>query len=261
MYRALMEGICAACGEAGIAVMLWPDPSLVSQQTPDHPPRIASPNQQRQVLELFLRRYGSTVGGIVWDHVWDDALLAEFAPELPPGVMACRQPAVPGLGSVGIDYAKAAPEALAFLLGRGYEKMLLVEPFTGDPLVEQTLAGFESALQRLALSRAPRLVVHSPLLRSRAIAKLKATIGRTALLCPEDNNALELLHALQQAGIGPERVGVFSAQGSTVASGANLSRLEADYRRIGRECIAMVQGGACAARRVDFQLVGGGSTL
>lgn len=259
MYRDVMEGVCGACGESGIAVMLWPDATLVNHDNPAFPPQIANLRQQRAALDLFVRRYGDLVGGIVWDHDWDDRVIASVAAKI-PSIMACRQTELPLVGQVGIDYCAAAIEVVGYLLARGYETIQLVEPFPGEPAIDQILKAFRDAFKRLSLKDGAPLIAHSPSQRALLIAGLNTTERRTALIFPEDNIAVELASELRKAGVPIKRVGIVSAQGSKLAIENGLTRMECDYRQIGRDCIALLQQDGVQKKLLPTRLIADGST-
>lgn len=259
MSRGIMEGICDACGEAGTAVMLWPDANLVRHDNPALPPIIADARQQRTILETFLRRYGDTIGGIIWDHDWEDSVIEQLHLKI-PSVMAGRRSELASVGSVSLDYVPASIESTGWLLARGYESIQLIEPFPNEPAIAQTLLAFEAALRKLSVKSASIHPVHSPEQRAKWITRLTKSDQRIALICPEDNVAVELQSLLRSQSIPVSRIGIFSAQGSALAIERNLTRLSCDYRKIGRGCIDQLRRQETTATLLPTTVIGGGST-
>jgi len=257
LYRELLEGISAGTGATRRAMLLWHDDVLVNHADPDRPPTFASAAAQRVVLDSFLERHGADAGGFVLDHVWADAVLkrAAAAPgkKLSPGVLLFRRaPEDANLANVRADFDAAATQALAHLLGRGFTRLVPVEPFGGDPAVDE----FFSALTRAASSLgcagrvAPLARGHQPADRSALIASLPRK-ERVALIVPEDHVAVRLRAEIAAAGRAcPESAGLLAVMGTDVAGAAGLSRLSFDFRAMGRAAIEMLAEGA--TRRTVF---------
>jgi len=259
MYRSVMEGICDACGETGTAVMLWPDANLVQHADPALPPIVADARQQRAILEMFLRRYGDIIGGIIWDHDWNDAVIAHFDRKI-PSVIAGRRSTLGSVGSVSLDYGPAAIESAGWLLARGYESIQLVEPFSDEPAVAQALQAYHEALCKLSPKPVSIHKVYSPEQRRELISRLARGALQVALVCPEDNIAAEIQTLLRSQSIPVSKIGLLSAQGSTLAGDRKLTRLDCDYRKIGRLCIAQLQQGENAITLLPTVTVAGEST-
>ena len=247
LYRELLEGISVGAGAARRAMLLWHDDVLVNHADPDRPPSFAGPAAQRVVLDDFLERHAAGAGGVVLDHVWADAVLkrAAAAPgrKLAPGVLLFRSaPAGSGLSSVRADFDAAATQALAHLLGRGFTRLVPVEPFRGDPAVEEFLSALERAATALGCAErlAPRAPAHLPEQREALVAGLP-TRERTALIVPEDHVAARLHGLLRAAGReAPARTGLLVVMGTDVARNAGLTRLAFDFRAMGRMAVELL---------------------
>lgn len=244
LYRELLEGISAGAGAAKRAMLLWHDDVLVNHADPDQPPTFAGATAQRVVLDAFLERHGTDAGGFVLDHLWSDAVLKRAGERLMPGVLLFRK-APPGglLANVRADFDAAATQALAHLLGRGFARLVPVEPFSGDPAVEEFLAALAGAATALGCANrlAPVARAHRAEDRAALIAALSRK-ERTALIVPEDHVAVRLRALLTESGRAcPESVGLLAVMGTDVAGAAGLTRLAFDFRTMGRTAVALLQ--------------------
>lgn len=260
LYRELLEGISAGCGELRRTMLLWHDELLVDHPDAHEPPVFARVAQQHAILRDFIDRHGSTAGGFVLDHVWSDDALAAERDSLKPSVVLFRKCAVPGFSNVRADFRAGAFKALAFLLGRGFEQILPVIPFENDPAVDE----FEATLDVVATELdcrnrlGPRAVASRARERKELIQRLRRTNQRTALLCPEDNVALLLLEAAREAGLScPGRVGVISVMGTDLATTSQLTCLRYDFRRMGKTAVQLLGASAPASEAIEPTLVVG----
>ncbi len=241
LYRELLEGISAGCGAGRRTMLLWHDELLVNHPDPHEPPAFATVAQQGAILADFLARHGESAGGFILDHVWSDAALRTHARALRPAVMLFRHCANPAFGNVRVDFRAGALKALGYLLGRGYEQIMPVSPFQGDPAVDE----FAGVLRTVAaeLNCQTRVVATAPAStpadRATLAQRLRRTAKRTALVCPEDNIAMLLLPALRDSGVEcPRRVGLLSVMGTDFATRAGLSCLRHDFRQLGQAAVA-----------------------
>lgn len=241
LYRELLEGISAGCGESQRTAMLWHDELLVNHPDPHEPPVFASLAQQRTVLTGFLDRHGDSAGGFVLDHVWSDEALQTQAGRLKPAVVLFRSCGLEAFSNIRVDFRGGALKALAHLLGRGFEQIVPIEPFSGDPAVEEFSMALETAADELDCRARLAPLARTSNARERAslIEKLKRGTRRAALLCPEDNVAVLLASEARTAGLKcPERVGVLSVMGTDFAVKEGLSCLRYDFRELGRRAVA-----------------------
>lgn len=237
LYRELLEGVSSGCGAARRTMLLWHDELLVNHPDAQEPPVFASVSQQRAIIQEFLDRHGESANGFVLDHIWHDDALAAFASRLGPAVVLFRSCSLEHVSNVAANFHAGALKALAHLLGRGFEQIIPIEPFTGDPAVAEFGRALTAAAHELGCGDRLTEVANTSTAADRTalIARLKRTSRRTALLCPEDNIATLLLSALQSAGVPcPERVGVLSAMGTDFATKANVSCVRYDFRALGR---------------------------
>ncbi len=263
LYRELLEGISAGCGARHRTMLLWHDELLVNHPDPHEPPVFATVGPQKAILKEFLDRHGSSAGGYVLDHIWSDDALRSQLGRLPPAVVLFRACDLPGISNVRADFRAGALKALAHLLGRGFEQILPVEPFAGDPAV----AGFGAALTAAAEELGCRDRLAPPASgstrreRSALLERLRRATRRTALLCPEDNVAVLLHEALIEGRVRcPETVGVLSVMGTETAVKAGLSCLRYDYREIGRRAVQTLEEEAPVRVALEPQFIAGSTT-
>ncbi len=251
LYRELLEGISAGAGAARRAMLLWHDDVLVNHADPDLPPSFAGGAAQRVVLDAFLERHGGDAGGFVLDHVWTDSVLKRADKKLAPGVLLFRRaPEGSPLANVRADFDAAATQALAHLLGRGFSRLVPVEPFGGDPAVEEFLAALARAASALGCAEriAPVAKAHRPADRAALVSGLPRK-QRVALIVPEDHVATRLRAELAAAGRAcPESAGLLAVMGTDVAGAAGLTRLAFDFRAMGRAAVEMMADAMAGAR-------------
>jgi hypothetical protein len=243
LYRELLEGISAGCGDAHRAMLLWHDDVLVNHADPERPPAFAGVDAQRLLLDSFLERHGDSAGGYLLDHLWSDAVLKRAGDRLAPGVLLFRKaPAGLRLSNVRADFDAAATQALAHLLGRGFTRIVPVEPFAGDPAVAEFLNAVETAARTLACEDrlAPRVCASTPA-EATALIRALPKNTRTALLVPEDHVAVRLHTLLKETGrTCPEMVGILAVMGTGVSAQDGLSRLSFDFRAMGRAAVGLL---------------------
>ena len=246
LYRELLEGVSAGAGAAGRPMLMWHDDVLVSHADPDQPPTFADPETQQRLMAGVLQWPRGESDGYILDHVWDDVALRQAADLPKPAVLLYRRaPEGTGLNNVRADFNAAATMALAHLLGRGFERIVPVEPFLGDPAVEEFFEALEQAAISLGCVHriAPRVSACGSLERKQLVAGLPQN-ERIALVVPEDHVAVRL-HALLTASKRPcpQEVGLLSVMGTEVAKAAGLSRIAYDFRGMGRAAVRQLSGG------------------
>lgn len=244
-YRELLEGISAGCGASHRSMLMWHDELLVNHPEPHEPPLFASASSQRAILKDFLDRHGESAGGFVLDHVWGDDALQAFRNRLRPAVMLFRSCDLEGFSSVRADFRSGALKALAHLLGRGFEQVIPIRPFEGDPAVSEFFDALESGAKDIGCRDRLAAIVTASTDRERAtlIKSLRQINRRTALVCPEDNVAALLVEGAKRAGIAcPANLGVLSVMGTDVAVKSQLSCLRYDFREMGRLAITALNG-------------------
>ena len=263
LYRELLEGISLGCGTHRRTMLLWHDDLLVNHHDVALEPVFASPRQQRAILSDYLDRHGQTAGGFVLDHVWDDAVLREFADRLAPGVVVFRSCDLAGLGNVRVDFRGGVHMALTHLLARGYESILPIEPFGRDPAVGEFLSTLAAVSDELGCRH--RVLPVAPAgtsgQRRELTRRLEAARERTALLFPEDNIAMAMLSNIKTAGIAcPGHVGLLSVMGTDFAVQSGLSCLRHDFRALGRRAVEALEAAEPIRETVNPQFRLGSTT-
>lgn len=263
LYRELLEGISAGCGALRRTMLLWHDELLVNHPAPQKPPVFARVPQQRAILRDFIERHGGAAGGFILDHVWnDDALLAE-SEALQPSVVLFRSCAIPQISNVRADFRSGAFKALAYLLGRGFDHIIPVIPFAGDPAVDE----FGIALNSVAteLDCRSRLLspeaasVHAE--RAALLQRIKRAPGRIAIICPEDNVAMQLVDEAKASGLScPKDLGVLSVMGTDFAVRAGLTCMRYDFRKLGKSAVEALAASTPVRTSIEPALVTGHST-
>jgi DNA-binding LacI/PurR family transcriptional regulator len=262
LYRELLEGISSGCGERQRTMLLWHDQRLVNHPDPSQPPEFASAAQQRKILDEFLGRHGESAGGFVLDHVWRDDALRAHVSRIQPSIILFRSCKLSGVGNIAVDFHGGALKALAHLLGRGFEHIMFVQPFHGDPAVTEFGLALETAAAELGCaSRLSVCTATNAKERATLIDRMVRSPRRNALLCPEDNVALLLAAAAREAGAKvPERVGVLSVMGTDIAFKAGVSCLRYDFRALGRMAVEALECAQTVRQVIPPQFCAGSTT-
>lgn len=262
-YRELLEGISLGCGSLHRTMLLWHDELLVNHPEPHEPPVFAPVAQQRAILTNFLDRHGSAAGGFVLDHVWSDEALRLQGARLQPAVVLFRTCTVEGYANVRANFRSGTLKALTHLLGRGFEQIIPVEPFSGDPAVAEFLAALERAADETGCRGRLGAVASARTGRDRTnlIQRLGRSPQRTALICPEDNVAILLAAAAAEAGLAcPARLGLLSVMGTDFATRAGVSCLRYDFRAMGRLAVEALGSPQAVQHVLEPTLVAGATT-
>lgn len=263
LYREILEGISSGCGERRRTMLLWHDELLLNHPNPNEPPVFSPVLQQRAILDGFLNRHGESAGGFLLDHVWSDDTLNSHAARLKPAVVLFRTCQLAGCSNIHADFRAGALKALAHLLGRGYEHIIPVAPFAGDPAVAEFFSALEVAAKELNCRQRMLPVARASTATERRslIERMRRKARRTALLCPEDNVAVLLHGAAREAGLRlPERMGLLSVMGTDFATKAGISCLCYDFRALGRMAVEAINEGTIVQRALEPQFFSGATT-
>ena len=263
LYRELLEGVSAGCGANRRTMLLWHDELLVNHPDPHEPPVFATIAQQRAILADFLDRHGEAAGGFVLDHVWSDEALSGFCDRLRPAVVLFRKSSLESCSNVRADFSAGAFKALAHLLGRGFEQIVPVEPFRGDPAVAEFIAALDTAAGELDCRNRIASLVSASTAKERAalIERLRRSNKRAVLLCPEDHVAALLVEAARDAGLRcPEKLGVLSVMGTDFAIKTGLSCLRFDFRELGRRAVEALASAEPQRHALEPQFFSGSTT-
>jgi hypothetical protein len=262
-YRELLEGISLGCGALHRTMLLWHDELLVNHPEPQEMPTFAPVVQQRAILTDFMGRHGDAAGGFLLDHVWDDEALRLHASRLTPAVVLFRSCKVESLSNVRANFRSGALKALTHLLGRGFEQIIPVEPFSGDPAVDEFMSALEAAAEETGCRNRIGNLATARTERERAtlINRMSRATARTALVCPEDNVTTLLHVAARAAGIScPQRMGLLSVMGTDFATRAGISCLRYDFRAMGRLAVDALASAQPTQHVLEPQLFSGTTT-
>lgn len=263
IYQGVMSGFSQAFGRNRAAMLFVHNEGLVRHADTAHPPVHAGPAAQREALAEFFRDHDDQFGGVLLDDVWLDEVLEEFAGKLENAVIVCRPTRLPGLASVSVDFDSSAVLAIGHLFARGYEEIRIAVPFRGAAPVDLMCAAAQRAAATLGRPIEDRNVglVATPDERAEFIRRLKETPKRVGVFCLEDNVALILRRSLQEAGVAcPERVGIISGMGTDIVTDRNITTLQIDYERIGREAGEILADGTHRTIMLPTALVLGQTT-
>jgi len=262
LYRELLEGISAGCGDRQRTMLLWHDARLVNHPDPQQPPEFASRAEQRGILQEFIERHGSNAGGFLLDHLWNDEALRAHISRITPAVVLFRSCSLPQVGNIAVDFHGGALKALAHLLGRGFDHITFIQPFTGDPAIADFSAALEQAAAELGCAnRLSTATATTPKERSAIIDRMLRSTKRNALLCPEDNVAVMLATAAREADLKlPEKAGVLSVMGTEFAVRNGLSCVRCDFRALGRMAVEALESPQPARHVLPAQFFSGSTT-
>ena len=243
LYREFLEGISTGCGKERRTMLLWHDELLVNHPDLNSPPTFASIAVQKAILMDFLNHHLESSGGYILDHIWDDESLRQASRKLYPAVLLYRRaPADLNIGNVYADFTTAAMQAITHLLDKGFNKIIPVLPFGGDPAVAEFLTQLEHNSDLLGC-------------RDKLTPRLPADIGviskslrlntRAALIVPEDHTAVRLCAELRAEGWNlPSEAGVLSVMGTSVSDNTGISRIRFDFREMGAKALALLHQGS-----------------
>lgn len=262
-YREILEGISQGCGALHRTMLLWHDELLVNHPEPHDPPTFAPVAQQRAILTNFIDRHAEAAGGFVLDHVWSDEALRHHTARLKPSVVLFRSCALPEYSNVRADFRSGTLKALTHLLGRGFEQIIPVEPFSGDPAVTEFVTALETAAKETGCSSrlAPVAPARTQKERLALIERARRASRRTAFVCPEDNVTSLLTMLARDAGIVcPGHLGLLSLMGTDFATKAGLTCLRYDFRAMGRLAVEALGSPQPVQHVLEPQLVSGTTT-
>jgi DNA-binding LacI/PurR family transcriptional regulator len=240
LYREILEGVSEVCAARGCPLVFLSSDKLVRHESPDRPPIFATEEVQEKELARLLSSLPKPCGGILFDHLWSDRLIAATRRSYPSSAMLVRGSLDGTAGSVPVNTQVAAELMLNYVANCGYAEILIGVPFAGDQAINASQQALETVLARgkPAFQAVSTVDCSTPRSRKRLLATLRNAERRTALVSLEDNVTSLLWRGFQLAGIDcPGTIGLASIQG-TAALGAPVTRLRYNYRRLGREAVA-----------------------
>lgn len=265
LCREVMEGFTDTCGELERPVLLFHNKNLLVQETASSDVRITSSQTQKEMLRDFFLLHGDSIGGVLFDEVWRDEALQDALPSRVPLVSFYRPSKVPGLGSVGADFAAGALLAMSHLLASGYEKIFLLNPWPNYEPALLFIAAARQVYREIAgrpFPQSQEIVLHDPVKYRAFIRKLVSSKRRFGLICPEDNISCHLANDLRARGVAlGKKHGLVSVMGTSVATAAGLTAVRYDYHEMGRRAALMLCENKPALRLIEPALSVGETTL
>jgi hypothetical protein len=236
MYHAIMSGFSQAFGRNKTGMLFIHNETLVRHADTAHPPVHAGLAAQREALGEFFHDHTDHFAGILFDDVWLDEALANYADQIQNAVIVGRTTTLPRLSSVTVDFTSSALMAFGHLYARGYEEVLIAVPFTNsapvDLMKEAAIAAAASLGSPIDSKNICSVATADE--RERLIARLRAAKKRTGVFCLEDNICLLLHRAMVKAGVEcPARIGLLGGMGDIVTE-QGISSVKIDYQAIGR---------------------------
>ncbi len=238
-YQGIMAGVSEACGRSHRSMILTHNEVLVRHRDTAQPPTFGSAEMQRAALAQFLEIHPEPLHGFVLDHLWRDEVIARFRRELSRVVVVNRPTSLPFASAVYPDFRLGATLALGHLAVRGYERIVPVLPFEGDPFTARFLDEFFLAAGRMGLSLGPDDLIPAATEADRTALLQSLTGERVALFCPESNVAALLLHGLRERAL-EGRVGLLSVGDAMSAGMHGMTTLVVPFQEIGAEAVALL---------------------
>ena len=237
LYQELLAGVSEVCSPNGSPLILQAAPNLVRVPVVLQPPIFESVPQQIKELRAIMKTIPKGCAGFLLDHLWSQEALD--AVSFPSGQLVRL---LYGEGKrrkvIAPDYAAGAKMAAQHVREGDFEKVFLIIPFEGEPLINHCIELLRSELAPLGCQE---IQFHD---KARISALASGDGGRVCLVCPEDNTALgiaELIRLAESEG-AEHRVEVMATQGTGVVT-APHSRLRYDYRRLGRAAVSHILHG------------------
>lgn len=236
LYRSIMEGVSAACGERRQAMLLWHNETLVQQARAVSAPRFGKASEQIAFLQRILDREKNGNGGYILDHLWQDEALVPFAKQLQQAVLLYRPTQLPFLNNVVVDFHSGALHAIGHLLACGYEHIHLVKPFSGDSTVDLQLAALATAIVEIGAQQqfAGMVECDNAKKRDALLLQLKDERRKVALYCPEDNTSRLLYQQLRK--LNPA-IGLLSGMGTAEVTTLGITSVQYDFNQLGKTAV------------------------
>lgn len=264
LCREVMEGFSDECGEQERPVLLFHNKNLLVQETASSGIRITSSQTQKDLLRDFFLLHGDSVGGVLLDEVWRDDALENALPEGVPFVNFYRPSELPGLGSVGANFAAGALLAMSHLLASGYEKIFLLNPLPNYEPARLFLTAARNVYREIAgrpFPESQEIVLHDRTKYKAFVRKLASSKRRFGLICPEDNISCHLVNDLRSRDVAVgKRHGLVSVMGTSVAISAGLTCVRYDFQEMGRLAARMLCENKLQRRLLEPELCVGETT-
>jgi hypothetical protein len=228
LYQEILSGVSEASSANAGSFVLCSAPSLLRQADSLQPPKFASLDTQRRELDSILKNAPRGCCGFLFDHMWAPEVIESSSCPNGARLQLLRS------ASLGIDQKHGARLVRGMIDRSAFAGVILVVPFRGDPVIDESLDFVEEQLQGRIVRR-----MDFPL-AARQVATLCAK--GFAFLCPEDNMAQDLAEKIPPHHKSGEVFPLIATQGTGILS-APVSRLRYDFRRLGRSAASALLNG------------------
>jgi hypothetical protein len=228
LYQEILSGVSEASSANAGSFVLCSSPSLLRQADSLQPPKFASLDTQRRELDSILKNAPRGCCGFLFDHLWAPEVIESSSCPNGARLQLLRS------ASLGIDQKHGARLVRGMIDRSAFAGVILVVPFRGDPVIDESLDFVEEQLQGRIVRR-----MDFPL-AARQVATLCAK--GFAFLCPEDNMSQDLAEKIAPHHKSGEVFPLIATQGTGILS-APVSRLRYDFRRLGRSAASALLNG------------------
>jgi hypothetical protein len=228
LYQEILSGVSEVSSANAGSFVLCSAPSLLRQADSLQPPQFASLDTQRRELDSILKNAPRGCCGFLFDHLWAPEVIESSSCPNGARLQLLRS------ASLGIDQKHGARLVRGMIDRSAFAGVILVVPFRGDPVIDESLDFVEEQLQGRIVRR-----MDFPL-AARQVATLCAK--GFAFLCPEDNMSQDLAEKIAPHHKSGEVFPLIATQGTGILS-APVSRLRYDFRRLGRSAASALLNG------------------
>ena len=228
LYQEILSGVSEASSANAGSFVLCSAPSLLRQADSLQPPQFASLDTQRRELDSILKNAPRGCCGFLFDHMWAPEVIESSSCPNGARLQLLRS------ASLGIDQKHGARLVRGMIDRSAFAGVILVVPFRGDPVIDESLDFVEEQLQGRIVRR-----MDFPM-AARQVATLCAK--GFAFLCPEDNMSQDLAEKIAPHHKSGEVFPLIATQGTGILS-APVSRLRYDFRRLGRSAASALLNG------------------
>ncbi len=226
LYQEILEGVSEVAAANGSPLAVLTARSLVRQISPEEMPRFATARKQGDELAALLAAAPKHSAGFILDHLWAPEVIRAVAWPGGARIQLLRRGGG-ATATVRVDLAKGARMVASHARMLGAGRVLLVDPFRGDPVIDESFLLLQNKLAPFDLQ-----IQKFEDLRGMAFPRRTSVV-----VCPEDNVAGIL--AGQFGSKGPRLMGT---QGTGVLH-APHARLRYDYKRLGRAAASFILNG------------------
>lgn len=172
-------------------------------------------NQGGRELEYIHMLHEKMVDGLIFTCSFDNELCGNQMPDVSmPVILVDRD--IDGLERVGrirVDNRKGAEEAVSYLIGRGYRRILHLTGPSNSVIGAARLQGYEDALDNAGIFVDPNFIMKGQFNTAWGIEGIRKALGIgrffDAVFCGSDSIALGAMKAIKDAGLSiPKDMGV-----------------------------------------------------